>query len=135
MKIGDELLIETVDEVISELGGAENLHQATWGARNTADIRHPLSGAIPVFGQLLNMAAEPLHGDVWMPRAQRASQGVSERMIIAPGRESEAIFHMPGGQSGHPLSPFFRVGYMDWVDGTESDFLPGEPKHTLMLRP
>ncbi len=131
----DELLVETVDEVIADLGGIEKLATSTWGERNTADIRHPLSNAIPVFGKLLNMPAVPLNGDVWMPRAQRASQGASERMVVAPGRESDAIFHMPGGQSGHPLSPFFRTGYMDWVDGKQSPFLPGKVSHTLMLKP
>ncbi|MGB0361059.1 MAG: penicillin acylase family protein, partial [Endozoicomonas sp.] len=131
----DELLIETVDDVIADLGGLEKLARSTWGQRNTAEIRHPLSNAIPVFGSLMNMPAVALNGDVWMPRAQRASQGVSERMVVAPGHEKDAIFHMPGGQSGHPLSPFFRTGYMDWVNGQPSRFLPGEVKHTLMLKP
>lgn len=131
----DELLIETVDQVVSDLGGADQLSNATWGQRNTADIRHPLSGAIPVFGRLLEMPAVPLSGDVWMPRAQRADQGVSERLVVSPGREDEAIFHMPGGQSGHPLSPFFSAGYMDWVEGKASPFLPGDAKYTLTLTP
>ncbi|WP_422466195.1 penicillin acylase family protein [Endozoicomonas sp. ALC013] len=131
----DELLIETVDQVVSDLGGVDQLGNATWGQRNTADIRHPLSGAIPVFGRLLEMPAVPLSGDVWMPRAQRADQGVSERLVVSPGREDEAIFHMPGGQSGHPLSPFFSAGYMDWVEGKASPFLPGDAKYTLTLTP
>lgn len=131
----DELLIETVDDVIHDLGGAEQLASATWGQRNMADVRHPLSGAIPVFGKLLDMPRVPLTGDVWMPKAQRANEGVSERMVVSPGRESEAIFHMPGGQSGHPLSPFFTAGYMDWVEGKASPFLPGEAKYTLTLSP
>ncbi|WP_257284389.1 penicillin acylase family protein [Endozoicomonas sp. SESOKO1] len=131
----DQLLVETVDQVVSDLGGEDQLASATWGERNTADIRHPLSGAIPVFGKLLNMPAVPLSGDIWMPRAQRSDQGVSERMVVSPGREDEAIFHMPGGQSGHPLSPFFTAGYMDWVEGKASPFLPGDAKYTLTLTP
>ncbi|MEO1088453.1 MAG: penicillin acylase family protein, partial [Acidobacteriota bacterium] len=52
-----------------------------------------------------------------------------------PGREHEAIFHMPGGQSGHPLSPFYLEGYQDWVDGTATPLLPGPARHTLTLDP
>ena len=131
----DQLLIETVDEVIADLGGADKLSEATWGQRNTAKINHPLSGALPVVGDLLNMPSVPLVGDVWMPRAQRPTQGVSERMVVAPGKEEQGIFHMPGGQSGHPLSPFYKVGFMDWVSGNPSTFLPGDAEYTLTLNP
>ncbi|MGI9283391.1 MAG: penicillin acylase family protein [Endozoicomonas sp.] len=131
----NELFLETIDEVVVNLGGVDKLSEATWGQRNTAKINHPLSGAIPVLGQFLNMPAVPLEGDIWMPRAQRPSGGVSERMIVAPGHEETAVFHMPGGQSGHPLSPFFKKGYMDWVEAREAPFLPGDTQYRLTLHP
>ena len=131
----EELLLETVDEVITQLGGADALKGARWGQRNRAEIRHPLSRAIPVIGKLLDMPAVPLEGDAWMPRAQRSGEGVSERMIVSPGYEKEGIFHMPGGQSGHPLSPFYETGYMDWVEGQPTPFLPGQARHSLTLHP
>ncbi len=131
----DALLLETVDEVVQNLGGVNQLAKATWGQRNTADIRHPMSNSIPVLGKLLKMPAVPLSGDTWMPKAQIPSFGVSQRMVVSPGQEEAAIFHMPGGQSGHPLSPFFTSGYMDWVNGTASSFLPGKPVHVLTMSP
>ncbi|WP_161787418.1 penicillin acylase family protein [Endozoicomonas numazuensis] len=131
----NELFLETIDELVVDLGGADTLAEATWGQRNTAKIHHPLSSAIPVLGQFLNMPAVPLEGDSWMPRAQHPDKGVSERMIVAPGREENAIFHMPGGQSGHPLSPFFKKGYMDWVEARETPFLPGDAQYRLTLLP
>jgi len=42
---------------------------------------------------------------------------------------------MPGGQSGHPLSPFYRLGYRGWVEGEPTPFLPGPAKHLLALAP
>jgi penicillin amidase len=42
---------------------------------------------------------------------------------------------MPGGQSGHPLSPFYRAGHAAWVRGEPTPFLPGEPAHVLRLVP
>ena len=42
---------------------------------------------------------------------------------------------MPGGQSGHPLSPNFLRGHADWVAGRPTPLLPGAPVHTLRLEP
>ena len=131
----DELMVDTVTEVIAELGGADQLPEANWGQRNTAKINHPLASAIPWLGQYLNMPAVPLEGDIWLPRAQKPSGGVSQRMVVAPGQEENGIFHMPGGQSGHPLSPFYKAGYMDWVEGKASAFLPTETHYRLALVP
>jgi penicillin amidase len=50
---------------------------------------------------------------------------------VTPGREEEGLFDMPGGQSGHPLSPYFLKGHDDWVRGKPTPLLPGEPVHTL----
>ena len=55
-------------------------------------------------------------------------------MTVSPGREEEGVFNMPGGQSGHPLSPFFLNGHADWVAGKATPFLPGAAKYTLVLR-
>ena len=40
---------------------------------------------------------------------------------------------MPGGQSGHPLSPYFLAGHEAWVRGEKASFLPGAPVHRLTL--
>ena len=52
-----------------------------------------------------------------MPRVQTPDIGASERMVVSPGHEADGIIHMPGGQSGHPLSPFWGAGHDDWVQG------------------
>lgn len=108
---------------------------ATWGRQNTTRIRHPLSAALPGLGHLLDMPAQPLPGDQYMPRVQGPSFGASERMVVSPGRESEGLFHMPGGQSGHPLSPYYGAGHADWARGSASPFLPGPAEHRLRLQP
>jgi penicillin amidase len=59
----------------------------------------------------------------------------SERMIVSPGRETEGIMHMPTGQSGHPLSPYYRNSHEAWVTGEATPFLPGATEHTLTLTP
>ncbi|SDD20463.1 penicillin acylase family protein [Aquimonas voraii] len=112
-----------------------DLGERTWGERNTSAICHPLAGALGPARNLLCMPGEPLPGDNHMPRVQGPSFGASQRMVVSPGREAEGIFHMPAGQSGHPLSPFWRAGHDDWSAGRPSDFLPGAAIHLLTLQP
>jgi len=106
-----------------------------WGEANTAAIRHPLSGGLPVLGDYLNMPYEPLNGDSNMPKAQGPSFGASERFSVFPGDEANSLFQMPTGQSGHPLSPYYRNGHANWVTGTPSPFSPGDAQHMLTLSP
>jgi len=108
----------------------------TWGERNTAAICHPLAGAIPLIGKRwLCMPAQPLAGDDNMPRVVGPDFGASERMVVSPGHEDAGYFHMPGGQSGNPLSPFWGAGHAAWVNGTPTPFLPGPTRHVLTLAP
>ena len=123
-------------QVRDELASAGPLAERTWGERNTARICHPLAGALPspLRGPLC-MPADPLPGDGNMPLVQAPGFGASERMVVSPGREADGIAHMPGGQSGHPMSPFWGAGHAAWVRGEASPFLPGEPAHALTLTP
>ncbi len=130
-------LLSTVD---ASLAGLESecpkLADCTWGRTNTTRIRHPLSAAVPGLSGLLDMPSEMLPGDEDMPRVQGASFGASERFAVSPGHEAEAYFEMPGGQSGHPLSPYYRRGHERWARGEPpAPFLPGPPAHTLTLTP
>lgn len=132
----EALLLAALDEALASLpGGGRDLAARTWGERNTVVIRHPLSRAIPLLGGLLDIPAEPLPGDADMPRVQGPDFGASERMAVSPGREAEGLFHMPGGQSGHPLSPFYRAGHASWARGEPAPFLPGPRRHLLELAP
>jgi penicillin amidase len=88
-----------------------------------------------MFARWLDMPREALAGDVNMPLVQGASFGASERFAVSPGDEQHGYLHMPAGQSGHPLSEFYRRGHADWVAGRPSPFLPGETRHELTLLP
>lgn len=136
-KSWDALLIDSAQQLERDLAAqGPDLSQRTWGERNTAAICHPVSRALPaLFKRWLCMPREPLPGDNNVPRVQGPSFGASERMVVSPGHEADGIVHMPGGQSGHPLSPFWGAGHDDWVQGKPTPFLPGTAEHTLTLRP
>ncbi|WP_334178147.1 penicillin acylase family protein [Pseudoxanthomonas sp.] len=132
----DALLEDAAKEVRDDLAERGPLSERRWGERNTAKICHPLANALPAFLKpKLCMPGEPLAGDGAMPRVQGPAFGASERMVVSPGHEADGIIHMPGGQSGHPMSPFWGAGHDDWVHGRPTPFLPGAATHTLTLRP
>lgn len=131
------LLLQAARNVASTLGQQPGgLAARTWGEVNHAEIRHPLSRALPAFiGRWLDMPDDMLAGDHNMPRVAAPGFGASERMDVSPGHEDEGILEMPGGQSDNPLSPFYRAGHEDWVHGRPTRLMPGPDKYSLVLEP
>ncbi|WAT13885.1 penicillin acylase family protein [Xanthomonas fragariae] len=121
---------------IAQGESGDQLGQRTWGGRNTAAICHPMARALPAIARRwLCMPPDQLPGDRDMPRVQGPAFGASERMVVSPGHERDGIVHMPGGQSAHPLSPFWGAGHDDWVHGRPTPFLPTTTLYTLQLQP
>jgi penicillin amidase len=132
----EQQLLATANELLARFWQPDSgLAEASWGKLNVLRMGHPLTQALPQLAPWLDMPAVPLPGDSHMPRVQAPTHGASQRMVVSPGREGESILHLPGGQSGHPLSPYYRRGHDDWVQGRPTPFLPGAPEHTLVLRP
>ena len=129
-------LLQRVDSTIAELvKDCGALASCEFGLMDPVAVRHPLSGALPLLPKLLDMPTHALAGDHHMPRVQDGSFGASERFAVSPGRERDGYLELPGGPSGHPLSPFYRSGFEDWVAGKPTPFLPGPTAHKLILRP
>ncbi|MFL6199529.1 MAG: penicillin acylase family protein [Thermoanaerobaculia bacterium] len=132
----DEQLLAAVDATLDFYGEiGPRLAERTWGERNTTAIRHPLSAAVPFLGRWLDVPGRSLPGDENMPRVQGSTFGASERLVVSPGREEEGFFHMPVGESGNPLSPYYRAGHEAWEEGRPTPFLPGPARHRLELVP
>ena len=132
----DALFEDAAKQVRDDLSKHGALAQRRWGERNTAAICHPLARALPsLFKRWLCMPPDELPGDAYMPRVATPDFGASERMVVSPGHEADGIIEMPGGQSGHPLSPFWGAGHEAWVRGEPTPFLPGKTTHTLRLLP
>jgi penicillin amidase len=129
-----DLQLAAIDRTIADVTkDGTPLAQATWGKRNTAAIAHPISMALPFLKRWLGAPPDQLPGDANMPRVAGPKFGQSERLTVSPGREEEGLFDMPGGQSGHPLSPWFLSGHEDWVQGRATPLLPGPTQHTLVF--
>ncbi|MBS0556006.1 MAG: penicillin acylase family protein, partial [Proteobacteria bacterium] len=107
----DDLLQKCAERVGTRLAAMPGgIAQRRWGEVTKTHIDHPLSQALPGMGWLLNMPSRELPGDINMPRVQASNFGASERFAVEPGHEEYGYFHMPGGQSDNPLSPFYGAG-------------------------
>ncbi|MES2150276.1 MAG: penicillin acylase family protein [Pseudomonadota bacterium] len=127
--------LAAIDKVIADLAKeGKPMAAASWGERNAAAIGHPIGNAMPFLKYWLAAPADQLPGDGNMPRVAGRNFGQSERLTVTPGKEEQGVFNMPGGQSGHPLSPFFLLGHADWVAGKPTPLLPGAAKYTLTLK-
>ena len=133
----DAFLLAQVDATVADMtrAGARPLAQATWGEANRSHIGHVLSRAVPVLARFLDMPSVPQSGDRNMPHVASPAFGQSERLVVAPGHEERATLSMPGGQSGHPMSPYYGAGHADWVAGRATPLLAGAAQHVLTLTP
>ncbi|WP_292917697.1 penicillin acylase family protein [Nitrosomonas sp.] len=132
----NDLLFHCLQTVTSRMNKDGRVTIQKWGTVNAAQIKHPVSRQLPDWiARWLDMANDPLPGDHNMPRVQSPNFGASQRSVIAPGQEEQSYFDMPGGQSGHPLSPYYGSGHANWVRGKPTPLLPGIVERQLKLLP
>ena len=132
-----DLLTSSIDAIIQDAMENSNgdLARKKWSDYNVIAFRHPLSGSLPFGSRWLDMPAAKYPGDLFTPRVHWNTSAASERMVVSPGNERAGIMHMPTGQSGHPLSPFYRNSHDAWARGEPTPFLPGPTRYTLTLAP
>ncbi len=132
-----DLLTASIDAIIQEAmeNSSGDLTRKKWSDYNVIAFRHPLSGSLPFVSRWLDMPAAKFPGDLFTPRVHWNTNAASERMVVSPGNERQGIMHMPTGQSGHPLSPFYGNSHDAWARGEPTPFLPGPTRYTLTLAP
>jgi penicillin amidase len=132
-----DLMTASIDALIQEAmeNSSGDLARKKWSDYNVIAFRHPLSGSLPFVSRWLDMPVAKFPGDLFTPRVHWNTNAASERMVVSPGNERDGLMHMPTGQSGHPLSPFYRNSHDAWARGEPTPFLPGPTRYTLTLAP
>ena len=113
----------------------ESLQDLRWGEINRSNISHPISRSLPLLGYVLDMPRATSGGCGHCVRVSTPNFGASERFVIAPNHSSDAILHMPAGQSGHPFSSHYADQHPYWQSGLPLPFNPGKTEHTLTFVP
>jgi len=125
------LILEAIDETIADSAAKG---WPAWGDVNTLRLVHPFGRKLAFLTPWL--AARPIRSTgalTDMPKIQTPQFGASQRMAVFPGREATGFMQLPGGQSGHPASPFFLDLLDDWVAGRPTPLAAGESVATMLL--
>lgn len=109
----------------------DDMDDLAWGLVNQLKVQHPFSKQIPILSTLLDMPVVNGFGDSYMPAVQGASFGASQRFIVQAGDEENGVLTIPGGQSGHPLSDFYRSGFGEYAAQQQTPLLPGKLLHRI----
>lgn len=134
----DEFVIsiyqDSVSTLLAENSAGGELADLQWGEVNRLEIKHPFSRQLPFLSRFLDMPSQVGFGDTFMPAVQKRSFGASQRFIVQPGSEESGIMMIPGGQSGHPLSDYYRSGFYDYANNVNTALLPGETVHQITIK-
>lgn len=114
---------------------SEGMSELRWGNVNKLAVKHPFSGTLKPFSDLVDMTVVEGFGDSYLPAVQSNSFGASQRLIVRPGNEDKGILTIPGGQSGHFLSPFYRTGFDDYTSHMQTPLLPSAKEHEIVFSP
>ncbi|MCL2913792.1 penicillin acylase family protein [Shewanella corallii] len=122
-------------ELLAKYSDKGRLTDLNWGKVNALKIQHPFSRQIPQLSWLLDMPSVTGFGGRFEPAVQTTTFGASQRFIVQPGREQDGIMSIPGGQSGNPVSRFYRKGFSDYANHRGTPLLPGAAVHTITIQP
>ncbi|WP_397469481.1 penicillin acylase family protein [Psychrobacillus sp.] len=112
---------KVIDDLSEEYG--DNEAKWKWGDFHQLTFDHPLSGASPILGYLLNPKSVPVGGSNITVQAAgsgedgRVDHGASWRFVADLSDLSEAYHIVGPGQSGHVKSDWYNNQVMDWVKG------------------
>ncbi len=96
-----------------------------WGKLHFIELHHPMV-QIPLLGRIWKPVKIPAGGDTYTVDQsevglhfppESVSVMASGRLIIDVGDWDNSMAVLPGGQSGHPASPHYRDGLVDWQNG------------------
>jgi penicillin amidase len=116
---------------------------ATWryGVAHPVDVEHPLYGLLPWFKDWTGTGPQPQSGDGTTVKGVARTFGPSQRFTIDWSRVDGATENIVMGESGDPLSAYYRDQWPYWYGG-KTFALPfseaavrAATAHTLRLEP
>ncbi|MGA8729078.1 MAG: penicillin acylase family protein [Terracidiphilus sp.] len=137
----DALLTEAVRRGMERGKAPTDLSQWTYGSWHVVDIEHPLAQFLPIIGRIAGTGPQPLSGDTTTVKQVGRDLGPSQRFTMDWSNIDGSTENIVLGESGNPLSPYFRDQWADYYNGT-TFALPFSPaavaaqaRHTLRLLP
>ncbi len=141
----DAVLTEAVrrgmDKTKEHPAAPGDVSQWTYGSWHVLDIEHPLSAMLPFLGRIAGTGAQPLSGDTTTVKQVGRAFGPSQRFTMDWSNVDGSSENIVLGESGNPLSDYFRDQWNDYYGGTTFAFpfspsaVAAQARHTLRLMP
>lgn len=115
----------------------------TWryGYAHPVDVEHPLYSHLPWFKRWTGTGVQPQSGDTYTVKQSGRTFGPSQRFTIDWSNPDQATENIVMGQSGDPLSPYYRDQWFYWYNGQtfalpfSDESVQAQTAHTLRLLP
>ena len=137
----DALLTAAVQKSMKDGRAPSDLSKWTYGSWHVVNIEHPLAQFLPLIGRVAGTGQQTQSGDGTTVKQVGRTFGPSQRFTVDWSNIDESTENIVMGESGNPLSPYFRDQWDDWYSGT-TFALPFTPaavaaatRHTLRLLP
>ncbi|MGA3034065.1 MAG: penicillin acylase family protein [Terracidiphilus sp.] len=137
----DELLAAAVVKGMHDGKAPADVAEWSYGKWHIVELDHPLARFLPLIGRDADEGPLPLSGDKTTVKQVDRAFGPSQRFTMDWSNVDGSTENIVLGESGNPLSPYFRDQWNGWYTGTTLA-LPFTPPavaaqitHTLRLLP
>jgi penicillin amidase len=137
----DDFLADMVRQGLAQGGAPGDLRQWRYGYSHPVDVEHPLFGLLPWFKDWTGTGVLPQSGDTSTVKQVGRSFGPSQRFTIDWSNVDAATEDITMGESGDPLSPYYRDQWAYWYNGKTfalpftKQAVAAATAHTLRLEP
>jgi penicillin amidase len=137
----DALLTDAVRKGMEQGKAPGDVARWSYGSWHVVDIEHPLAKFLPLVGSLAGTGEQPQSGDTTTVKQVGRDFGPSQRFTMDWSNIDGSTENIVLGESGNPLSPYFRDQWNDWYGGTTFAFpftspaVAAQTQHTLRLLP
>lgn len=137
----DDFLSACVSRGLEEDHASADLRNWRYGNTHVVDIEHPLYGLLPYFKNWTGTGAQPQSGDMTTVKQVNRTFGPSQRFTMDWSNVDGSTENIVMGESGDPLSAYYRDQWTYWYDGTTfalpftDSAIAASTSHTLRLTP
>lgn len=137
----DDFLAACISRGLEDDRAPSDLRSWRYGYAHPVEIDHPLYGMLPWFKKWTGTGVQPQSGDLSTVKQVGRVFGPSQRFTMDWSSIDASTENIVMGESGDPLSPYYRDQWTYWYDGTTFALpftdaaIAASTSHTLRLTP
>ena len=137
----DELLTAAVSKGLEDAHAPRDLAHWQYGSQHVVDLEHPIYGMMPWAKTWTGTGEQPQSGGHTTVKQVGRTFGPSQRFTMDWSDPDASTENIVMGESGNPLSPYYRDQWSAWYGGTtfalpsSNAAVQAAARHTLRLVP